>query len=116
MITVYQIRLSDQELTQVNMFGHDATPKSSARIEMMDRGAKAWKPEYAQYYEPVYQVATDDLEQAYEATNLWECGRVTRLKPGPSSSVGDVFVTESGEASVVDTFGFEPVVFSTAAG
>jgi hypothetical protein len=111
MITVYQIRLSDDEINQVNMFGHDASQKTTARIEMMIRGAKAWEPEYAQYYEPVYEVATDDLDQAYEATNLWECDRVTRLKRGSSSSVGDVFVTESGEAFIVDNFGFQTVSF-----
>jgi hypothetical protein len=104
MITIYQIRLSDADINAVNASGWDAVPKASARADMMF-GARKWNEEFTKYYEPTYEVDTDDLDQAFESTNLWEDGLVRRLVRGSSSSVGDIFVKD-GDCYIVDSFGF----------
>ena len=104
MITIYQIRLSDADIMSVNARGWDAVPKASARADMM-LGARKWNEEFTKYYEPTYEVDTDDLDQAFESTNLWEDELVRRITRGSSSSVGDIFVKD-GDCYIVDNFGF----------
>lgn len=104
MITIYQIRLSNSDINTVNARGWDAVPKAGARADMM-LGARKWNEEYTKYYEPTYEVDTDNLDQAFESTNLWEDFLVRRLARGSSSSVGDIFVKE-GNCYIVDNFGF----------
>jgi hypothetical protein len=105
MITVYQINLTDEQIDSINLIGFDAVPEGHARITMQ-LGARKWKDEFAKFYTPVYEVDTDDLDDAFEITNLWEnMDRVTRLKRGSSSSVGDIFVKD-GNCYIVDNFGF----------
>jgi hypothetical protein len=110
MITIYQIRLSDADINAVNASGWDAVPKASARADMMF-GARKWNEEFTKYYEPTYEVDTDDLDQAFESTNLWEdflvrrLARNSSLARGSSSSVGDIFVKDS-DCYIVDNFGF----------
>ena len=105
MITIYQIRLSNSDIVAVNARGCDAVPKATARADMM-LGARKWNEEYTKYYEATYEVDTDDLDEAFEITNLWnEDYKVTRLARGSSSSVGDIFVKD-GNCHIVDNFGF----------
>lgn len=104
MITIYQIRLSDADYITINARGWGAIPKAGARADMM-LGAHKWNEEYTKYYEPTYEVDTDDLNQAFESTNLWEDFLVRRLARGSSSSVGDIFVKD-GDCYIVDSFGF----------
>ena len=106
MITIYQIPITDSQIAKANVDGFHAVPEVYARAKMM-MGAPNWKPEYFDYYEPVYEVATDNLNQAFESTNLWEDTLVTRLANGSSSSkVGDIFAKENGDCFIVDSFGF----------
>ena len=103
MITIYQIR-------RVDVFSSE--DKKQAKYDMM-LGAKHWKPEFAKFYTAQYQVETDDLEVAFDATNLWNEDHpvsVERLnhQPSPSSSVGDVFV-RGDEAFIVDDIGFKQI-------
>lgn len=109
MITIYQIQLSDDEIITANSRGFDAVPKVVAKTRMM-LGAGKWKhDEYPKYYERVYEVDTDDLDEAFEITNLWnETWKVTRVRRGSSSSVGDIFVKD-GDCYIVDNFGFVAV-------
>jgi len=105
MITVYQINLTDDQINLVNTKGFSAVPEAHARITMQ-LGAEKWKEEFAKFYTPVYEVDTDNLEDAFVLTNHWEhTDRVTRLKRGSSSSVGDIFVKD-GNCYIVDNFGF----------
>ena len=105
MITIYQIRLSDSDIIAVNSRGWDAVPKVTARADMM-LGARKWNEDFAKYYEPTYEVDTDDLDAAFEITNLWnEDYKVTRLARGSSSSVGDIYIKD-GDCYIVDGVGF----------
>ena len=106
MITIYQIRLSNAEINKANAEGFRAVPKVEAKT-WMGIGARKWMADYAKYYEPVCTVETDDLEFAFEATNLWNYPELTkRIGRGSSSSVGDIFVKDS-DCYVVDSFGFK---------
>lgn len=108
MITIYQIRLSNSDVDAVNARGWGAVPKAGARADMM-LGARKWNEDYTKYYEATYEVDTDDLDAAFEITNLWnEDCKVTRLARGSSSSVGDIFVKD-GDCYIVDNFGFANV-------
>ena len=108
MITIYQIRLSNSDIDAVNARGWEASLKTDAYSQMRFSGARKWKNEYATHYEAVYEVDTDDLDFAFEATNLWESNTVKRLRRGSSSSVGDIFVKD-GNCYIVDSFGFTNV-------
>ena len=110
MITIFQINLSDQEIDDVNA-GEEA-PRWEARRDAM-MGYK-WLEEKGildtvqQYYRPALVVDTDDLEEAFALTNLWDqLDRVERLERGGSTSVGDIAVEDSGRVSICDNFGWK---------
>lgn len=102
MITIYQNRCKE--------FSPEF--QKEAKYAMM-MGAKNWNPEFAQFYIASYEVATDDLEEAFELTNLWndETEEKVNIMNGlaPSSSVGDLFVVEHGQCFIVDSFGFKQI-------
>jgi hypothetical protein len=105
MITIYQILLSNEDIRIANSSGRGTVPKVEAKT-WMGLGARKWMADYAKYYEPVMRVDTDDLEVAFEATNLWnQPEKVKRIARGHSSSVGDIFVKD-GDCYVVDGIGF----------
>jgi len=105
MITIYQIRLTNEQIDAVNVNGFHAVPAALAKTRM-GISAEKWNEDYVKFYSPVYKVATDDLDEAFELTNLWEDeSRITRLQRGSSASVGDVFVKD-GNCYIVDDFGF----------
>jgi hypothetical protein len=100
MITIYQNRC--KEFT--------SELQKEAKYAMM-LGAKQWETDFAQYYTPVYEVNTNDLEEAFELTNLWNDMNKINLcaDPGPSSSVGDIFVDWIGQCFIVDNMGFTQI-------
>jgi hypothetical protein len=93
MITVYQIRLIDREIAE------------AVYRQMASSGYSAWKNEYAQYYTPVMEIETDDLDDAFDAANGYSDSVVRRLSRGHSGSVGDIFVKD-GDCYIVDPMGF----------
>ena len=110
MITIFQINLSDQEIDAVNA-GEEA-PRWNARRDAL-MGYK-WLEEKGimesvqQYYRPALVVDTDDLEEAFALTNLWDqLDRVERLERGGSTSVGDIAVEDNGRVSICDNFGWK---------
>lgn len=109
MITIYQIQLSDEQIDKVNAFGFNSVPAMKAKSNVMF-GAKNFDPSDFQYYTPTMHVDTDDLEKAFELTNLWEDeSRIERLGPyQSSSSVGDIF-RKGSQFYMVDSFGFTPI-------
>ena len=109
MITIYQIHLTDEQIRRANAEGFAAVPAVLAKTRMglgFDRSK--FSEDYLQFYRPTYEVDTDDLNVAFEATNLWEGYDVRRLARGSSSSVGDIFVKD-GDCYIVDNFGFVAV-------
>jgi hypothetical protein len=90
MIKVYQIQLTDAEISILRL------GRTSARIKAyFDRGFEGkFKAENFQYYTHVANVDTDDMENAFEAMNLWEESiyfeDVFKLGNCSSMSVGDI--------------------------
>ena len=105
MITIYQIKLTNSQVDAFN--AGTSVPSIEAKRKLMF-GAKKFTPDMLQYFTEVYEVETDDLEKAFELTNLWNNGHLVRAVPGTrghSSSVGDIF-SQDGRFYMVDSFGF----------
>lgn len=115
MIEVYQILLSDKEVDKVNAEGWESSPKASAyaRVSMGFKYSK-WSKEYLKFYTRAYEVATDNLEEAFTLTNVWQDeSKIKRLARGTSGSVGNLFVVTEGadrQMYFVDTFGFTKII------
>jgi hypothetical protein len=100
MITIYKICLTNTDIVDRE------NPKRVAKLALMGGGFDKFKQEFIKLFEATYQVDTDDLEYAFEATNLWEGYDVKRLKYGSgSSTVGDIFVKD-GNCYFCDNFGW----------
>jgi hypothetical protein len=106
MIKVYQIQLTDAEIAAVN------NGETSDRIKAyFDRSFEGkFKAENFQYYTHVANVDTNDMENAFEAMNLWEESvyfeDIFKLRPCPSMSVGDI-LESNGQLYYCASFGFE---------
>ena len=105
MITIYQIQITNRQADDFN------AGKSAPLIETKRKlmfGSKGFTPDMLQYFTPVYEVYTDDLEAAFEITNLWNKPEMVDVigDRGHSSSVGDIF-RKGDRFFMVDSFGFE---------
>lgn len=111
MITIYQIQTTN---AQVNAFNNgQSVPALDVKRKLMF-GSKKFEPTMFEFFSPVYEVETDDLEHAFELTNLWENGHLVRALPqtrGHSSSVGDIF-QRGDQYFMVDSFGFKELELS----
>jgi hypothetical protein len=107
MIKVYQIQLTDAEITAVN------NGETSDRIKAyFDRSFDgSFKAENFQYYTHVANVSTLDMEQAFEFMNLWEQPeRVDQITPYVASmSVGDILEMEDGTKFRCASVGFDEI-------
>lgn len=109
MIKVYQIQLTDAEITAVN------NGETSDRIQAyFDRSfERTFKAENFQYYAHVANVEVDGFEQAFEAMNLWQesslFNRVEKLGPCSSMSVGDIVADHDGTLYRCASFGFDKI-------
>jgi len=110
MITVYAIKLTDSEYVLVNAKGWDASPKIKAYARVssgFDRSG--FNEEYVKYYSKSWEVDTDDLNIAFDATNGFGGDTKARRMGGATSgSVGNMFVKD-GDAYFCDNFGFVAV-------
>jgi hypothetical protein len=104
MIKVYQIQLTDAEITAVN------SGETSDRIQAYFTRSYAvpFKAENFQYYTHVANVDTNDMEEAFAAMNLWEGATVEKLGPCSSMSVGDILEVD-GKLFRCATFGFDEI-------
>jgi hypothetical protein len=104
MIKVYQIQLTDSEITVSNAGG--SSPKLKAYF---DRSFDSmFKAENFEHYTHVANVYTDDMEDAFRLMNLWEGSDniVEKLGRCSSMSVGDILVMEDGSKFRCASFGF----------
>ena len=110
MIKVYQIQLTDLEITIANQGG--STPKLKA---FFDRSFEStFKPENFEHYTHVANVDVDGFEQAFRAMNLWEddenFDRIELVGSGAfrcsSMSVGDILEDHDGKLYRCASFGF----------
>lgn len=106
-IQVYQIQLTDEQIDMINKNGHDSVPAQVAHLRTSFYGSKKFKTEDLQYYTKTMEVDTDDLEEAFALTNLWnDPSKVTRIGERQSSmSVGNI-VRKGDSFYMVDNFGF----------
>lgn len=107
MINIYQIYLSDAEIQKINEQGHDSVPAQRARLNVQFGGAENFKYSDMKYYKHVMSVDTDDLDDAFELTNLWnDNSKIKSISRASSSSVGDIF-QDGDRWYMVDSFGFK---------
>jgi hypothetical protein len=105
MITIFQIKMSN---AQIDAFNAGASvPAIEAKRKLMVRGSKNFTPDMLRYFTAVADVRTNDLEVAFEVTNLWNAPEmVDKFGRMSSTSVGDIFARD-GRFFMVDSFGFE---------
>ena len=110
MIQIYQIQLTTDQVAQINAEGHDSVPAQTAKLAVQFWGAKKFKPEMIEYYSEAYRVDTDDLDQAYEWTNLWNNQAAVDCMGDRnySTSVGDIMRCNE-RFYIVDMFGFTEI-------
>ena len=108
MIKVYQIQLTDAEVAAVN------NGETSDRIKAyFDRSFEGtFKAENFKYYTHVANVDLDNMENAFEAMNLWEESiyfeDIFKLAPCSSMSVGDI-LDVNGTLFRCASFGFDAI-------
>ena len=93
MITIFQIN------TQIGQAAIEAKCK-------LMFGSEDFTPDMLQYFTAVADVHTNDLEEAFEATNIQTDIVVDRFGKMHSTSVGDIFAKD-GRFFMVDNVGFE---------
>ena len=103
MITIFQIRTTNEQANAFN--AGQSVPSIDAKRKLMF-GAKKFDPSMLKYFTAVADVHTNDLEEAFEATNIPTDIEVDRFGKMHSTSVGDIFAKD-GRFFMVDTFGFE---------
>ena len=106
MIKVYQIQLTNAEADSMNR--GEVTEKSQAYFSRMFDGK--FKPEIFEHYTHVANVASNDMEEAFELMNLWnDQTKVEKLGRCSSMSVGDIVEMENGSRYRCASFGFEEI-------
>jgi hypothetical protein len=103
MIKVYQIQLTDLEITIANSGG--TSPRLKAYF---DRSFEStFKAENFEHYTHVANVDTDNMDDAFGLMNMWdEPHLVEKLGPCSSMSVGDILELEDGSRHRCASFGF----------
>ena len=110
MIKVYQIQLTDAEIAAVN------SGETSDRIKAyFDRSFdRTFKASNFEYYDHVANVDTNDMENAFEAMNLWkesiyfEDISIQTLGRCSSMSVGDI-LDVNGKMFRCASMGFDEI-------
>ena len=69
MITIFQIKMTDAQIDAFN--AGTSVPAIEAKRKLMVRGSKNFTPDMLRYFTAVADIHTNDLEVAFEVTNLW---------------------------------------------
>ena len=103
---LFQINLTRDEVNEINRAVDPfSIPKYKAYSDAQCFGRFPGRD----FYEHVADLATADLEEAFHIGNMGPEERITRRARMHSVSVGDVLVTEAGDAFIVMACGFAPV-------
>ena len=105
MIKVYQIQLTDLEITIANSGGN--SPRLKAYFDRMFEST--FKAENFQYYTHVATVETNDMEEAFKAMNIMSDIPVSCYGSCSSMSVGDILELEDGSKYRCASFGFTAI-------
>jgi hypothetical protein len=110
MIKIHQIQLTEAQVDLINAEGHDAVPAQSAKLAVSFFGASKFKAEDFAFYTEAYEVNTTDLDEAFEATNLWNKQSIVDVvgDRNYSTSTGDIMEL-NGEFFMVEMCGFEKI-------
>lgn len=114
MIRILQIVITPEMVDDINELGHDGGAAKYPAYEAYLRnslGAERFREEDLEYFQPVAEVDSDDLMEAFTISNgLGDQSRYRILPDAQarSLSVGDV-VDLNGELHIVDTFGYRAV-------
>ena len=114
--SVYQIRITKDQMDLINKEGFDAVPAKKAHLDMdMDFSGKkigslAADALDAGYYTHVANIEAADYNDCFEVGNIGPDENIERLGRMSSLSVGDVIVAEDGTVAVIAPIGF--VAFS----
>ena len=104
MITIYQIQMTKEKVDAFNE--GKVVPSLDAKRALMF-GASKFTPDMLQHFTEVARVKTNDLDEAFEFTNLWnDKDKVEKFAQMSSTSVGDIFL-KGDTFYMVDNFGFE---------
>jgi len=111
MIKIFQIILTDAEIDLINSspLGHAAVERQIHKLDLsMGRQLTA---EMLYSFEHTMTVDTDNLEEAFRLTNMWNAeNSITRVSERQAStSVGDMLVTSNGDTYICANFGFKLV-------
>jgi len=105
-ITIYQIK---EEIFNKLNGNNELYLKYSDVTHRANFRPETFTTEDFTLYEPVYEVDVDDLEKAYEVTNLWQNPElVKRYRAGTSTSTSDIFKM-NGEYYAVANCGFNKI-------
>jgi hypothetical protein len=105
MITIYQIQSS---INDVDNYNAGKEVKAIDARRKVSLSADKFESSMLEYYSDAFVVYTDDLDKAFELTNLFnDQTKIDVIGDNPtSSSVGDIFRLNE-RFYMVDTFGFK---------
>lgn len=104
---LYQIRLTDEQIDEVNS---GETPEFYQKYLGITMSPTALKVLDARdMYSKVAEIKADNLEDVFTIGNIGPESAITRLARMKSVSVGDVVVDQYGAAYVCATFGWQEV-------
>lgn len=106
---VFQINLTNEQVNEVNT-SKDYPAFYKAYLDTTFRPTQESVLAARGMYEQVAVIEAADLEGVFHIGNMGPEEKITRLAPMHSVSVGDVVVDEDGNAFVVASFGFDPIV------
>tara|TARA_R100000808_G_C2070837_1_gene98435 strand:- start:221 stop:607 length:387 start_codon:yes stop_codon:yes gene_type:complete len=115
MIEIYQFDRTSLENKLIELYADFVPPKHAKPFAAREAGKirfgdTASVEDGFKHFVHVATVDADDLDEAFELTNLWnDEDRVEKKAPMHSASVGDVFRAPDGIYYMVDNVGFTPV-------
>jgi len=113
MITIHQIPLISEMAQIVNSTGDtNSVSAFAARMNVSFFGSDKFIHADFKFYKETIKVDSDDLEVAFEATNLWNMPNITErlVERTSSTSVGDIF-EKNERFFMVDGCGFSEIYF-----
>lgn len=116
MIKIHQIQLTKNQIDAVNAGEKVAAFDAKNTISICGIPSQFKTEWFNDFYDVAFEVNTDDLNKAFEWTNLWNNQPAVDVigDRNHSSSVGDVFEL-NGEFFLCAAFGFEQLSSLTAA-
>ena len=113
MLFLMQFQMTDAEIDHVNANQDNLQDYYKAKLDsLMGRPAAGLA---LGRYKGVATIDTDDKEHAFSVMNgVGDDSIVTRYLPTMSMSVGDILVTDNGDAFICAAFGFEPTTLATS--